>query len=385
MENEQLELIVIEGTKQGARIDLPSGSATTVGVGYDCDIVLDLPTSYTAVPQHSSDQAERSDPGEVLPVVELLKEGNSLNLKVLQGSVMINDQTVESGVESLLDVNTTVRVQNNVFVVRSESSELDDYTRYADSETDQNIVTSNHLSAAPEQQRKRVFVGAAQSIAGILVLGGAAWAYTNAETEAPVKIDDVVTGVEFDLKKGGFSDLNVVLEDDNTIAINGYLQHRSDLHKAREQVQTNEFLDWDVKLGESLAESVGSVYRVNGIAAEVAVIGEGVVSVNTVTDDLDLLQRIEENVYRDVSDLQELELINEPPVKEEEVPDTNRLDDIPGKRIVMIVASEPTFIQTEDGSRYFEGSILPSGHLITAILDEKVQLLLDGKQIELSF
>ena len=114
-------------------------------------------------------------------------------------------------------------------------------------------------------------------------------------------------------------------------------------------------------------------------------IGEGVVSVNTVTDDLDLLQRIEENVYRDVSDLQELELINEPPVKEEEVPDANRLDDIPGKRIVMIVASEPTFIQTEDGSRYFEGSILPSGHLITAILDEKVQLLLDGKQIELSF
>ena len=385
MESEQLELIVIEGTKQGARIDLPSDIVTTVGVGYDCDIVLDLPSLYTAVPQHSSGQAERSEPGEDLPVVELLKEGNSLNLKVLQGSVMINDQTVESGVESLLDVNTTVRVHNNVFVVRSESSELDDYTRYADSETDQNIVSSNHLSAAPEQQRKRVFVGAAQSIAGILVLGGAAWAYTNAETETPVKINDVVTGVEFDLEKGGFSDLNVVLEDDNTIAINGYLQHRSDLHKAREQVQTNEFLDWDVKLGESLAESVGSVYRVNGIAAEVAVIGEGVVSVNTVTDDLDLLQRIEENVYRDVSDLQELELINEPPVKEEEVPDANRLDDIPGKRIVMIVASEPTFIQTEDGSRYFEGSILPSGHLITAILDEKVQLLLDGKQIELSF
>ena len=83
--------------------------------------------------------------------------------------------------------------------------------------------------------------------------------------------------------------------------------------------------------------------------------------------------------------MRELKSVNEPPEIEVEEPPPQRIDSLPGKRIVMIVASEPKYIQTEDGSRYFENSILPSGHTIVAILDKKVQLLLDEKQVELSF
>jgi len=383
----RMELVVLEGRKHGAKVALHPGRATTVGVGYDCDIVLDLPDL-----SQSNDHTRDSDRPDVFPIVELLYAENQLSLKVLQGSVVVDGHSIESGVESSLATGTHVQIRNHVFEVRPQSqhdsypaTEVMPSANLPGSEKD--TGTSEVAVTVPEQRRKTIFAGAMQSVAGILVLGGSFWAYTNIERPEPVAIQEVVSGVESDLETGGFSDLDVTLQDDNTIAVNGYLQNRSDLHKAREQVQVPDYVEWDVKLGDSLAESVGSVYRVNGVDAKVDVLGEGAVSVNTATNDLDLLQRVEESVYQDVADLRELNLVNELPeveVEAEDPPLTN-IDDLPGKRIVMIVASAPKYIQTEDGSRYFEGSILPSGHLVVAILDEKIQLKLDEKQLDLSY
>ena len=49
--DQQLELIVLEGRKLGARVALQYDRVTTVGVGYDCDVVLDLPDMYQASSQ----------------------------------------------------------------------------------------------------------------------------------------------------------------------------------------------------------------------------------------------------------------------------------------------------------------------------------------------
>lgn len=383
--DQQLELIVLEGRKLGARVALQYDRVTTVGVGYDCDVVLDLPDMYQASSQPGGDSSDEAD-----PIVELLHAEGQLGLRVMQGSIEVDDEIIDSGVELLLSVGASVTVRNNVFTVQP----LTQHESYLPAKFDQGAerpdsLRQDHASpavlAAPKPQSKRILAGAMQSIAGVLVLGGSFWVYTNVETPDPVTINDVVSGVETDLETGGFSELNVVLQEDNTIAVNGYLQNRADLHKAREQVQVPDYVQWDVKLGDSLAESVGSVYRVNGVDAKVSVLGEGAVSVNTATNDLDLLQRVEDRVYQDVADLRELNLVNEKPVVEVKEPTPKRIDDLPGKRIVMIVASAPKYIQTEDGSRYFEGSILPSGHLVVAILDEKVQLKLDEKQLDLSY
>ena len=384
----QLELVVVAGRKQGARVALQYGCPTTVGIGYDCDVVLDLPGTDDALSSVGGDTQRTGATNS--PVVELCHSEDQLSFIVLTGSVTVDGQNIEPGMESNLATGTAVRLQDHVFEVRSNSDHeigvmAENLPLEQLAPDSQEPLTLTADTAVPAQRGRRLFAGAMQSVAGVLVLAGSFWAYANIERPEPATIDDVLSGVESDLQTGGFGELDVVLQDDNTIAINGYLQNRSDLYQAREQVQAPETVQWDVKLGDSLAESVGSVYRVNGIDAEVAVLGEGAVAVNTATNDLDLLRRVEKSLYQDVADLRELELNNDEPVIEVEEPPPQRVEDLPGKRIVMIVASEPTFIQTEDGSRYFEGSILPSGHLITAILDEKVQLLLDGKQIELSF
>ena len=61
------------------------------------------------------------------------------------------------------------------------------------------------------------------------------------------------------------------------------------------------------------------------------------------------------------------------------------LPDDPGKRIASLVPGEPGYLVTADGSRYFVGAVLPSGHRVTAIAQQRVTLERDGQSQTLNF
>jgi hypothetical protein len=55
-----------------------------------------------------------------------------------------------------------------------------------------------------------------------------------------------------------------------------------------------------------------------------------------------------------------------------------------GKRVVNVVYGPRGYVVTADGSRYFEGAFLPSGHRIVRISDDEVRIERDGKTTRLS-
>ena len=57
----------------------------------------------------------------------------------------------------------------------------------------------------------------------------------------------------------------------------------------------------------------------------------------------------------------------------------------PGKRVAAIVPGDPAYVVTADGTRYFEGAMLPTGHRILAILSDRVQIERDGTASTLNF
>ena len=61
------------------------------------------------------------------------------------------------------------------------------------------------------------------------------------------------------------------------------------------------------------------------------------------------------------------------------------LSDDPGKRIASLVPGEPAYLVTADGSRYFVGALLPSGHRVTQIAKGSLTLELNGQQLILNF
>ena len=50
-----------------------------------------------------------------------------------------------------------------------------------------------------------------------------------------------------------------------------------------------------------------------------------------------------------------------------------------------IVPGDPAYVVTADGTRYFTGAVLPTGHRIQAIQANLVQLERDGQISQLTF
>ena len=59
--------------------------------------------------------------------------------------------------------------------------------------------------------------------------------------------------------------------------------------------------------------------------------------------------------------------------------------DDPGKRIASIVPGDVAYVVTVDGTRYFPGALLPSGHRIASITETEVLLEKDGRPSSLRF
>jgi type III secretion protein D len=132
----------------------------------------------------------------------------------------------------------------------------------------------------------------------------------------------------------------------------------------------------DVKVEESIIASVTEVYRINGVTADVKGIGPGTVSVQTSVADPQVLTRIESEVRRDVPGLAQMSVQNRPPPKR---PAPERIVDDPGKRIAAVVSGNPGYVVTSDGTRYFVGALLPTGHSILSIEDQQVMVERDGE------
>ena len=56
----------------------------------------------------------------------------------------------------------------------------------------------------------------------------------------------------------------------------------------------------------------------------------------------------------------------------------------PGQAIRMMIYGNPSYVMTEDQSIFYEGALLPGGHRIVSILEDKVILSHNGKNIELN-
>jgi type III secretion protein D len=55
------------------------------------------------------------------------------------------------------------------------------------------------------------------------------------------------------------------------------------------------------------------------------------------------------------------------------------------KKVSTVVAGDPSYIQTIDGARYFNGALLPSGHRLVAVQGNVVVLDKGGRQTRVTF
>ena len=169
---------------------------------------------------------------------------------------------------------------------------------------------------------------------------------------------------------------------DGQLVVKGYLDTVAQRSRLEQALAGQSPARLAVTVNEQVTASVADVYRLNGINADVKSGGPGVVQVHTREADQARLEQVQARARRDVPGLSQIVSSNDaPPIQAR--PEATITD--PGKRVAAIVPGEPAYVVTADGTRYFEGAVLPSGHRILAILSDRVQIERDGAASTLNF
>jgi type III secretion protein D len=212
-------------------------------------------------------------------------------------------------------------------------------------------------------------------------------AFVSVATPARMGLETEAQRLERVLLAPEFKGLRAERGSDSRLQIHGALltlrdRARLDRHLADARIDAG----IHVLVGEQIAHAVRDVYRMHGVVAEAtlpATLAEvGRVDVHTASLDTARLGHIAAAVRQDVPGLKDLQVKNTPPAV---APEPTVVPDDPGKRVASIVPGDNAYVVTVDGTRYFAGALLPSGHRLGSITESEVMLEKDGKSLPLKF
>lgn len=360
-----LELRVLQGPQRGARAPLGAGVPCVLAAGPDggehADIVL-------------------REPALAPTRIRISAAAPHAILEVLNGEVQLGGETLHAGAQTLWPIH--VPLQIGAIVVAFGHACVDHWPAAADAPADPASPAAPAAAALPLHRRAEVWLAALG--AGLLVVCGAAlWvAHAAAAAEPAVASAPGAADLTAALRGSEFAALQAVAGADGQLTLRGRLPTEAARRKLDDWLQRKGLqARVDVTVDEVVARNVAEVFRVNGVTVRAAVAGPGRVDVEAAERDADRLARAEEAARRDVRGLERLAVRN---TAKPLPPPAPPVSDDPGKRIASLVTSEPAYLVTADGSRYFVGALLPSGHRVTHIGPGSVTLEINGQQTQLN-
>ena len=362
------ELRVLSGRQRGATFPIKPGAPLRIGQDWSSDVVL----------RADSAAAAR---------ISLLADESALELQVENGSSQVEEVSIDAGQKmavglyvpfSLGDVQLAVgqvgAPQWGALFGNAAPQPL------VPAETQGNALQPMQPAAVASARWVRRLL---QGGVALVAISAGALTLSWAMDRHPGTPGQQVEQMRQSLHRLGYATLDVEIRDGQPV-VTGYLNsetQRAELEQAlaRTSMRSVRVMPW---INEQVTQGVAEVFRLNGIAAQVKSAGSGVVQVHTREANTENLQRAEAVARRDVPGLVKLVSVNDaPPAAAKASP----VAADPGKRVAAIVPGDPAYVVTADGTRYFTGAVLPTGHRIQAIQANLVQLERDGQISQLTF
>jgi type III secretion protein D len=366
---QSLELRVFEGPQSGAKAPLAAGAgfvlaANPFGHAEGADVVL---------------REEGVAPARVRVTVDM----HDALLEVLEGEVHIGDKVLAAGTQAPWAMHAPLKIGRSVVAFGRSA-----LANWPGSRTGSAAQPDAENSTTPAARKPRTPLGrrpevwlAAMGGAVLLICGAA---FGTAQLAAAPRTDSVAApSLATALKASEFSTLQIGARKDGQPELRGRLETLEQRARLDTWLAARQFTPVvDVQVDEVLVRDVTETFRVNGVSVQAQVLGAGTVAAEAAERDPDRLARAEEVVRRDVRGLTKLAVRNTAQPPRKPLPPTT---DDPGKRIASLVPGDPAYLVTADGSRYFVGSMLPSGFRIAEIAANSVTLEHDGEQTTLNF
>jgi len=383
------ELRVLAGPQAGASLSLQPGHSVDVGslTAGGCQVVL-------------------RDPQVSEQRVRLHVRQGEVRLEVLAGAVELSGRRHEAPCSFEWPCFVPVRIGDTLLAVGQpdddtgwaqalaqalnpllpSEAEAADPAMAASDPAGSERLTDRQTAATAPRRRPEAWLAVAGGVLAVVALG--LLGFVSVATPAPAGIEPPAEKAARVLKGvPEFASLRVENDPDQRLHVVGDLLTLADRARLdRSLADAAIEASVEVRVGEQVAAAVREVYRMNGVVAETpapaALAQVGLVKVQTHEPDLAKLQAVEATARRDVPGLALLQAENTPPALPP--PPTPVVHD-PGKRVASIVPGAVPYVVTADGTRYFVGALLPSGHRLASITDQQVMLDKDGTLSPLKF
>ncbi|MGK6325163.1 hypothetical protein ACMGDM_19020 [Sphingomonas sp. DT-51] len=360
-------LRVLTGRLAGAEYRLHAGRSVTVGHGFENDVVL----------------RGRATQGLVME----LHVGAELLLRVRSGAIDVLGRSLAAGEELILPAYLPVRLGDLAIAVGG-----DDPARWAEAAT---MASHGAATLAPELLlrprspladriaaravpwlrlgRGRIMAGAAGLIALLALSVGVpvADAWHTAAARDPAK-------VRRQLATAGFGALDVARDPGGAgVLVTGAVATDRDAERLRAYVAARlpDALV-EVESAAALAAAATDMLRANGVAAEARPLGARAIAVEGEFLPHDRQRELSALLRRDIPGLRRIDYRATDGGGSDEL---RHFFNSPQYGAASFVDGDPGYIVTADGSRWFDGAILPTGHRLVAVGHGRVTLERGGQ------
>ncbi len=353
-------LTIVDGLQAGSSMRLPIGSDCIIGTEFDHDIVL------------VTDTDERLE-------MRLVCDARQIRVYVLVGEVVFNGNTLVAGNNCVLNLDcATIKIGSVQIKVQFKQNQGREMPKKSGESR-----LAGFLGSISENTMSRPLTYVCLFIGLMLLVGAVSTGLVRA-----VNVQEHRRSFDQILAEAGFGHLNYVPSLGNIPArVSGTVQSNEQKLNLTTLAESHGVpLVTDLQVNDQLRAEIENLYRINSVTAKVDVTGLGEVSIWTSTSDVEKLEMIEKSMKDDYPSLASITTSNTLP--EDNVLVNNEdpfANNVPGKRITLIVAGEEGYLMTKDKARYFIGSTLPSGHVITKIEDGKVHVITDEGPMVLQF
>jgi type III secretion protein D len=376
-------LIIEQGENAGGFCSLEERKTYFLGSHEECDIILG---DADIEPQHAA----------------LTVTDDGVCWRSVQGSLTYKEQTLNRGNFATWPVNAEIQICSAKIRIEPKAKSFTKKHASNDSHTKSASATAS-LEGIPKRSVSLKRKAAISAALFSCVLFASMFIHSQVNLESQSKSADLNLSKTLEerisemLKDIGKSELSLNLENDKAI-VSGYVNTREDLTKLKDRFRLEQIaVSLQVLTGEDLSASVQDVMRMHGIIVQTGYEGEGVVKVNGLKDSGKKFETAVRASLENVSGLKRITLGEsdfqsaQVATKKEEAPSSSNspmvLSDASGgpKRVTALVAGDSPFVMTADGTRYFEGALLPMGHKLVQIRDKEIVVERDGQSQVIAF
>jgi hypothetical protein len=367
----RLNLRVLVGRNEGAQHSLPLDRRVLIGHGYDNDIVLRCPESRGIA-------------------LQLTMHGKLAALEVIAGEIIVLGRALTAGERVTLEPYVPVRLPGFVIAIGEEDETRWEAARELAADNPQAIKASSGdvmprvdlgeriaLRTQPIRHRYGAIALAPHTLmlAALLLLTVAIGTLVGTSLIGPQPLTPQELRQE--LAAQGFGHLRVEQSADGKgLAIVGLVANEDQLLRLREWAEgTHDDVALGVGTLANAAEAATNLLSAHNVDAAVEASGVDGLRIETEFLPRDRQAELEALLRRDLPRVRSFTFSASAKRGQS---DLAYFFNAPGYGAASFVAGDPGYIVTEDGTRWFAGATLPTGHTILEITGSSVTIERDG-------